>query len=82
MSAMRWGQPPTSLMKMGLSLTNPALSQLGDEMLQNWDRIRTDIAVVRPAGSKGEMYDLEFLGQQNTQNLIDATVQRIQNKKK
>lgn len=51
-------------------------------MSKNSNRIRTDIAVVRPAGSKGEMYDLEFLGQQNTQNLIDATVQRIQNKKK
>ena len=50
-------------------------------MSKNSNRIRTDIAVVRPAGSKGEMYDLEFLGQQNTQNLIDATVQRIQNKK-
>ena len=69
-------------MKMGLSLTNPALSQLGEEMSKNSTRIRTDIAVVRPTGSKGEMYDLEFLGQQNTQNLIDATVQRIQNKKK
>ena len=69
-------------MKMGSFLTTPALSQLGKEMLQNSTRIRTDIAVGRPTGSKGEIYDLEFLGQQNTQNLIDATVQRTQNKKK
>ena len=69
-------------MKMGSSLTTPALAQLGEEMSKNSNRIRTDIAVVRPTDSKGEMYDLEFLGQQNTQNLIDATVQRTQNKKK
>ena len=80
MSAMRQGQPHTSLMKMGLSLTNPALAQLGTEMFKNSNRIRTDIAVVRPTGSKGEMYDLEFLGQQNTQDLIDATLRRVQNK--
>ena len=71
-----------NISKMRDNKSNPALAQLGREMSQNLNRIRTDIAVVRPTGSKGEMYDLEFLGQQNTQNLIDATVQRIQNKKK
>ena len=59
---------------------NATLRQLGHEMGKETSIIRTDIAVVRPAGNEGRSYELEFLGQQNTQDLIDATLRRVQNK--
>ena len=54
------------------------LHQIGVEMGRESSVIRTDIAVIRPTGSDGQLYNLEFLGQKNTQTLIDRAIQSAQ----